>query len=266
MKNKKMDVLSPNRDYGNVDSSRVRTSPRSNKSSPPISPMRNTKRDNISLTKFATLIREESDEFLTVDYKLQLALNTTLIDGLKIWTINNPNLSVKFDKKTNGLLVLDSWVPTTMLKGENSLETVCERGFRFQNKTEGFVFNIGALKPVVNDNRNSMYTTCVLCSVAVGTSLVANDLDEARQILSSRLFPTECDSLYIENEQTDVYTTTYRMFDSLQVLPRYIVRFASSSFVNQRSLRQGRSLTKQNQLQNLPYSNNSIIDPVLQKK
>ena len=263
-----MDVLSPNRDNGNVDSSRVRTSPRSNKSSPPISPMRNTKRDNISgsLTKFATLIREESDEFLTVDYKLQLALNTTLIDGLKIWTINNPNLSVKFDKKTNGLLVLDSWVPTTMLKGENSLETVCERGFRFQNKTEGFVFNIGALKPVVNDNRNSMYTTCVLCSVAVGTSLVANDLDEARQILSSRLFPTECDSLYIENEQTDVYTTTYRMFDSLQVLPRYIVRFASSSFVNQRSLRQGRSLTQQNQLQNLPYSNNSIIDPVLQKK
>ena len=59
MKNKKMDVLSPNRDNGNVDSSRVRTSPRSNKSSPPISPMRNTKRDNISLTKFATLIREE---------------------------------------------------------------------------------------------------------------------------------------------------------------------------------------------------------------
>ena len=126
--------------------------------------------------------------------------------------------------------------------------------------------SIGALKPVVNVNRNSMYTTCVLCSVAVGTSLVANDLDEARQILSSRLFPTECDSLYIENEQTDVYTTTYRMFDSLQVLPRYIVRFASSSFVNQRSLRQGRSLTQQNQLQNLPYSNNSIIDPVLQKK
>ena len=66
---------------------------------------------------------------------------------------------------------------------------------------------------------------------------------EATEILRSRLFPSECDSLYIENEQDDVYSSTYRMFDTTQVLPKYIVRFASSSFTAQRSLQTGKSPT-----------------------
>jgi hypothetical protein len=220
--------------------------------------------NNNGITRFATLLPEQSDEFLAVDYKLQLALNTTLIDGLKIWTLANPNLSVKFDKKTDGLLVLDSWVPTSVLKGENSLESICERGFAFQNEKYGYPFNVGSFKMDAINNRNSTYITCVLCSVAVGASLVASSLDEAKQILKSRLFPIECDSLYIENEQNDVYTNIYRMFDSSQVLPRYIVRFSSSSFINQRSLRQDRSPSLKEGKHFVPYGTNPIIDPILQ--
>ena len=211
--------------------------------SPPRPPPQSKWEYEVGKSRFTTAVTEDSDEYLIVDYKLQLALNTTLIDGLKIWSIDNPNLTVKFDKKTNGLLVLDSWVPTSVLTGENSVESICKRGFTFENELHGFPFQAGALKPDVIKTRNSTYTTCVLCSVAVGTSLVAHDIEEVTEILRTRLFPNECDSLYIENEQNDVYSNTYRMFDTTQVLPRYIVRFASSSFTGQRSLQTGKSPT-----------------------
>eukprot|EP00944_MAST-04C_sp_MAST-4C-sp1_P006785 g6785.t1 len=213
------------------------------KRSPPPPPPPLKREYEVGKSRFTTAVTENSDEYLIVDYKLQLALNTTLIDGLKIWSIDNPNLTVKFDKKTNGLLVLDSWVPTSVLTGENSIESICKRGFTFENELHGFPFQSGALKPDVIKTRNSTYTTCVLCSVAVGTSLVAQNIEEATEILRSRLFPSECDSLYIENEQDDVYSSTYRMFDTTQVLPKYIVRFASSSFTAQRSLQTGKSPT-----------------------
>ena len=232
-------------------------------SSPLSTPPEPSKREyEVGKSRFTTAVSEESNEYLVVDYKLQLALNTTLIDGLKIWSIDNPNLAVKFDKKANGLLVLDSWVPTSALTGENSVESICKRGFTFNNELHGFPFQAGAFKPDVIKTRNSTYTTCVLCSVAVGTSLVAHDVEEVTEILRSRLFPNECDSLYIENEQNDIYSNTYRMFDSAQVLPRYIVRFATSSFTGQRNLQTGKSPTTFEEKQAL--STRSIINQELE--
>ena len=91
-------------------------------------------------------VNEESDDFLVVDYKLQVALNTSIIDNLSVKAIANPNLSVAFDRISRGLQVLESWVPLSSLSGSNTVENVCERGFSFNDFTLGFPVDVGSIK------------------------------------------------------------------------------------------------------------------------
>ena len=92
------------------------------------------------------------------------------------------------------------------------------------------------LKTRCDKDKKSTYTTCVLCSVAVGTSLVAHDIEEVTEILRS-VVSNECDSLYIENEQNDyiqilIVCLIQRKFclDTLYVLRHHHLRAISSNW------------------------------------
>ena len=185
--------------------------------------------------EFATLVSEDSDNFLEVDYKLQAALNTTIIEDLSVWAVGNPNLSVMFDKVSLGLQKLDSWVPTNKLAGKNTLDSVCSDGFCLRDMPLGMSFDVGAITRM--DNLKSLYVTCVLCTIAVGNSVVVDTVEDAEEVLydiQSGAFPHNGDSLYIKAEQHSVYSQVYRMFNPLQILPRYIVKFSASSLVKDR--------------------------------
>ena len=176
-------------------------------------------------------VDENSDEYLKVDLKLQIALNTTLIDHLNVKAITNPNLSVLFDRASADLQVLDAWIPLSHLSGKNTLENVCERGFDFGDCNLGYQVDVGSIKI---DSYQGMNIVYVLCKVIVGNSVVVEDLAEGRfyvNAIRSKGFCHSADSLYVKTDQSDVYRNRYRIFHPSQILPCYIVRFATSSLI-----------------------------------
>ena len=176
-------------------------------------------------------VNEESDDFLVVDYKLQVALNTSIIDNLSVKAIANPNLSVPFDRISRGLQVLESWVPLSSLSGSNTVENVCERGFNLNDFALGFPVDVGSIKI---DSFQGMNITYVLCKIVVGNSIVVEDVDEGKfyvNAIRSKGFDHSGDSLYVKTDQSDMYRNRYRLFNPSQILPCYIVQFATSSLV-----------------------------------
>ena len=85
-----------------------------------------------------------SEEWSSIEYSLQLAIGSTTPVVKQIYSVASPHLSLGFDKKSQGKLVLDSWLDTSVLIEENRIEDVCTRGFKCP--TGGLLFAVGAAK------------------------------------------------------------------------------------------------------------------------
>lgn len=88
----------------------------------------------------------------------QLSLRSTAVTNLHIWSIANPHVTVPFERRARGRVVVESWVDTDSLDASNSVHDVCARGFNFTGAggvgPGAMAFDVGTLKlPSPSDER-----------------------------------------------------------------------------------------------------------------
>ena len=57
----------------------------------------------------------KTEEYVRIKYLLQLSLHSTKVEDVRVWKVDNPHLTVQFEKRTQDMLCLDSWVDATAL-------------------------------------------------------------------------------------------------------------------------------------------------------
>lgn len=150
----------------------------------------------------------------------QLAVRSTGVKEVSIWAISNPQQNVEFERRSASLLRLDSWVDVNAMEDVNSIQEVCQRGFRVSES--GLLFNVGNVN--FGDSAQTQHQF-LLCSVAVGKSFVLDGPEAERKL------PAGYDSLYVHDPAGEGspdgpgYAHKYVVFDGAQSLPRYVVHF-----------------------------------------
>lgn len=166
-------------------------------------------------------IARGSDEWARLEYLLQLSLRSTGARVTSIYSVAAPHLTVQFEARTAGQLVLDSWVDTRHLGDLNTLGDVCTRGFRFP--PTGMIFPTGML--VLPPGNTSRSFEVLLCKVGVGRYMPVDE----NNLASRPPLPDGYQSYYLHKVEqqsgADTYYHEYLMLDPLQVLPCYVVQF-----------------------------------------
>lgn len=153
---------------------------------------------------------------------MQLSIGSTAPVVKNIWSVASPHQATSFDKRTQGQLVLDSWIDTTMLSEENRVEEVCNRGFKCPQS--GLVFSTGSIKFNNGPLAYNRTYEFLLVKVGIGKSYSIN----VENIENGRIqVPKGYDSIYLFNPSNDSnsYNHNYIIFDSSQVLSLFIVHF-----------------------------------------
>lgn len=166
-----------------------------------------------------TKISPASREWASTEYLLKLGLGSTTPVLKQMWAITSPHLISSFEKASQGLLTLDSWVDTTKLNEDNRIEEVCSRGFNIP--PAGLVFPVGSLKTESPLAFARTYEF-MLVKVAVGKSYTVNlDSIENNKISA----PKGYDSVYLYTSSPNTYTHNYLMTENSQILPSFLVHF-----------------------------------------
>ena len=98
-----------------------------------------------------------SEEYGSVEYLVQLSLTSPTAKLLNVWSIGNPHLTIQFEKRTQvilliqfkmncstiiqGILVVDSWLETSLLTEQNTITEISQKGFRIPSS--GMAFGTG---------------------------------------------------------------------------------------------------------------------------
>jgi hypothetical protein len=155
-------------------------------------------------------------------------VQSTAVKDVSIWVISNPQLNVKFERRSASLLTLASWVDVNSLEERdgNAVQEVCQRGFRMA-ADKPLALKVGAIS---FDDRSQVQHQYLLCNVAVGRSFVQDGPDAERKL------PPGYDSLYLHDAAASApgaYQHQYAVFDPSQVVPRYVVHFTLDPSVPQ---------------------------------
>lgn len=166
-----------------------------------------------------TKIPITSSKWSNYEYSLKLRFGSTAPVIKQMWSISSPHLINQFEKASENLLVLDSWVDVSQLSEDNRIEEMCARGFNIPNK--GLVFQIGSLKLDKELAYNRTYEF-ILVKIAVGKSYTTSlDHLEGKKVVCPKGF----NSNYLYSSEPNGYYHNYLVFDSAQVLPKYLVQF-----------------------------------------
>lgn len=177
-------------------------------------------RDNTFVT-----VSNKQSEYSKIEYMLQLSLGTSTAVINTIETIAKPQISAPFDKNVNKkkMQVIYSFVDTVDLDKNTSINTIVNQGFPIG--PEGMIFSTGLLK--LEKSGASTYKV-ILCKVAVGRSLCYPVQEEDEKVLKGRMEKGAFDSIYLKQddyERSSFYKHEYKVFDSTQVLPEYLIEF-----------------------------------------
>jgi hypothetical protein len=143
-------------------------------------------------------LETQSAEYDLVKYHLHTAIEAVgIIDKLSVWKIINPELQYRFERRSSGMLRLQSWYNADLCVEQNSLENVCSGGFQIDKSQEsGFYLPIGVIK-TIGDLEEQRECCFLLLDVAVGRSYVYDGS------LRSAPIPNGYDSLYIPDQPLD---------------------------------------------------------------
>eukprot|EP01112_Ceratiomyxa_fruticulosa_P001217 TRINITY_DN1121_c0_g2_i1.p1 TRINITY_DN1121_c0_g2~~TRINITY_DN1121_c0_g2_i1.p1 ORF type:complete len:764 (-),score=147.66 TRINITY_DN1121_c0_g2_i1:176-2467(-) len=172
-------------------------------------------------------------EFGTIEYLLQLSLQSPSATVTHVWSLASPHVTIQFERRVTGLLVLDSWVEAARLHDHNSVADLAQRGFKFP--PQGMVFPTGSilLKSLQKGGLRGKRTyEFVLCKIGVGRSYCIEDSAPT----TKPFIPEGYDSLYLhkseeilEREYPELknskYYHEYVLVDPAQVLPAFLVQF-----------------------------------------
>ena len=74
---------------------------------------------------------------------LQLCLRHTGVRNLKVWRVENAQLELQFERRTSGILCLESWVNVGALESYNKIQDVCSRGYYLPEDGSGLKLKTG---------------------------------------------------------------------------------------------------------------------------
>jgi hypothetical protein len=209
----------------------------------------------------------KTEEYVRIKYLLQLSLHSTKVEDVRVWKVDNPHLTVQFEKRTQDMLCLDSWVDATSLSEQNSVQNVFSRGFKFPSSGEGMGFASGNLQL---DPANGGAHQFLYCHMGTGRSYVMDDS------VGKKIIPPSYDSIYVQQnldrdgdgkfsmEEYEAaathdqrspaeYAHNYVLLDPTQVVARYLVEF----FFDE----EGAGMSKQEE--DDMYDRYDFFDPIL---
>ena len=166
-----------------------------------------------------TKISPTSREWSLVEYNLKLCIGSTTPVLKEMWSISSPHLISNFEKNSNGMLVLDSWIDVSRLSEDNRIEEISSRGFNIP--PSGLVFSVGSLKTETPLAFNRTYEF-MLAKISIGKSYTVN-LDSIENSKISA--PKGYDSIYLYNNSPNAYNHNYLFNESSQILPSFLVHF-----------------------------------------
>ncbi|CAG9474916.1 zinc finger protein, putative [Plasmodium vivax] len=195
--------------------------------------------DTSILDNNLTQIFRDSEEWLTLEYLLQMNVRTSRVRLVQAWHLSPVHLINKFEKRNANKLVLKSFIDVSSLDMDNSIQDVCTRGFSVSRRglrlsvgnfnIPGFpLTSLDAGRALVNPNelagepgatpkakktlRNILkHSETVLlsgersvfefflCDVGVGLSLSVSEKDA--EMYNRDTVPVEYDSLFIDKQK-----------------------------------------------------------------
>jgi len=177
-----------------------------------------------ALGALAIPLDQDSDDFGFAEYFLQVSCRTSRAKVEKLWGLSQgPEASQRFQERSQGLLVIPAFVSVQQLDHLNSVQGVCERGFKID--ASGMLITVGNFVPPglaadygEAERLQEKFTfEAFLCHVCVGKSYlytleapVAQEgipatlegLDTAK-ILHDR--PADYDSVYIHRKKDNFF-------------------------------------------------------------
>lgn len=91
-----------------------------------------------------TRTARNSEEWSRIEYSLQLAIGSTAPVVTNIWNIASAHITASFDRRTDNMTVLDSWIDSNSLDENNRLEEISITGFKVPNS--GYLISTGAAR------------------------------------------------------------------------------------------------------------------------
>ncbi|SOV74420.1 zinc finger protein, putative [Plasmodium sp. gorilla clade G3] len=188
-----------------------------------------------------TQIFRDSDEWLTLEYFLQVNARTSRVKLVQAWHVSPVQVINKFQKKNSEKLVLKTFIDTSALDRDNTIQDICARGFCISSK--GLKLSIGNFNipgfPLTSLNKNKTFNKCneltyendpqnsrkkklkkiiehsqnsllsgergifefLLCDVGVGLSLSVNEKDVCTY--NRDVLPIEYDSIFIKKQKEE---------------------------------------------------------------
>lgn len=168
-------------------------------------------------------------EHAKIEYLLQLSLGTSTAEIKRIETIAKSQVTLPFEKSVSKkkMQVVYCFVDTAELDKNTNINTIVNQGFPIG--PEGKIFSTGLLR--LEKSGATTYRV-LLCKVAVGKSLALptnENEDKEDKNAKAKMEKGAFDSIYLKNddfyEQASFYRYEYRIFDSTQVLPEYLIEF-----------------------------------------
>ncbi|SBS84407.1 zinc finger protein, putative [Plasmodium ovale] len=92
-------------------------------------------------------IFRDSEEWLTLEYFLQMNVRTSRVKLVQAWHVSPIQLINNFEKRNSEKLVLKSFIDATSLDMDNNIQDVCTRGFSISKK--GLKLSVGNFKLVL---------------------------------------------------------------------------------------------------------------------
>lgn len=141
----------------------------------------------------------QTEEFDLVRFQvISAAQHLGVLVRLEVWKIENPDLLVKYDRRSHGMLKVQTFVPVDSLSADNSVEAVCSRGYHLgYGASAGAMFTSGILHLPNKESTFSRDLQFLFLEIAVGRSYVYDGS------LNAATVPAGYDSLYIPEQPLD---------------------------------------------------------------
>jgi len=151
-----------------------------------------------------TPIARHLEQWAEVEYWMRVTSRSTQVRLKQAFAISNPQVRATFERRTQGLVTLRTFIPTATLPDPNSARAVCDRGLRLEGSA-GMLVSVGniSLPGLVATSREGRVVRrptsrreieVLLCEVGIGRAQV---VDRNSSPETTELHP-EFDSLLLE--------------------------------------------------------------------
>ena len=169
-----------------------------------------------------------SEDWKSIEFKLQLSLGTSAAAIKKIYKIENTHLGSAFSTNAKGGIILESFMEAEQFSEGNKLSRVCEKGFTIGDA--GMIVNVGFSQ--IRDTKQEK--SCVMSRVSVGKSYCYSKAKFMNEPIPLRE-GFESIYLYNEDENPQVFKHQYVVFKNYQILPVYFIEYAVDTLKEQQS-------------------------------